>query len=408
MAVLLLLPVLATACVFSVGVGLWVVCSHFLTADIPAAIGHPVKLRVFHCLLQLLVTWGMIFEKLRLCSMPQFVRFVHDLMPLKKYPDLEIKDLQFGTIPVRLYQPKASSNALRPGILFYHGGGAVLGSLRTYHDICCHLSKETDSVVLAVEYRRLPKHSFPVPVKDCMAVTVLFLKSLNMYGVDPARVVVCGDSIGGGLATIICQNLVDNSDLPKIRAQILIYAALQALDFRTPSYAQNKNVPLLSLNFAFYCWFAYLDISPSWKSTVLKGAHLPVEVWEKYRKWLGAENLQERFKKRDYLQIPLEPLNEAAYLETNLVLDVQNSPLIADDEVVSRLPEACIVSCEYDLLRDHSLLYKKRLEDLGVPVTWHHMEDGFHGVLNTLDMGFLYFPCSTRILNAVVHFIEGL
>ncbi|EPY74035.1 hypothetical protein CB1_002337051 [Camelus ferus] len=129
MAVLLLLPVLATACVFSVGVGLWVVCSHFLTADIPAAIGHPVKLRVFHCLLQLLVTWGMIFEKLRLCSMPQFVRFVHDLMPLKKYPDLEIKDLQFGTIPVRLYQPKASSNALRPGILFYHGGGAVLGSL---------------------------------------------------------------------------------------------------------------------------------------------------------------------------------------------------------------------------------------------------------------------------------------
>nr|XP_001489676.3 arylacetamide deacetylase-like 3 [Equus caballus] len=405
---LLLLVLPGAACMFSLGVGLWVVCSQLLTADIPAAVGHRVKLWVLHCLLELLMTWGRIFEKLRICSMPEFVRFVHDLQPLKKDPDVRVTDLRYGTIPVRLYQPKASSCTLRRGIVFYHGGGGILGSLNTHHSICCHLSKESDAVLLAVGYRKLPQHKSPVPIRDCLAATIRFLKSLKTYGVDPARVVVCGESAGGAAAAFICQNLVDSPDLPKIRAQILIYPTLQCLDFQSPSYQQNKNIPLLSLSFLFYCLCSYLDISPSWKSTVLKGAHLPAEVWEKYRKWIGVENIPERFKKRGYRWMPREPLNEDAYQEAKFMLDLANSPLLAEDEVVFRLPEACIVSCEYDLLRDHSLLYKKRLEDLRVPVTWHHMEDGFHGVFATFDMGFLSFPCSSRIMNAVVHFLKGL
>uniref|UniRef100_A0A8C0QHV6 Alpha/beta hydrolase fold-3 domain-containing protein n=1 Tax=Canis lupus familiaris TaxID=9615 RepID=A0A8C0QHV6_CANLF len=376
-AMALLLLVLQAACAFSLGVGLWVVCSHLLRADVPAAVGHPVRLRVLHCLLELLITWGMILEKLRICSMPQFVRFVHDLVPLKEDPDVVVTDLLFGTVPVKLYQPKGLSCTPRPGIVFYHGGGAVMGSLKTHYAICCHLCKKSGSVVLAVGYRKLPQHKFPAALTDCFAATTHFLKSLNVYGVDPDRVVVCGDSVGGAVATL-------------------------------PSYQQNKNVPLASRDFAFYCWHRYLDIKPSWKSTVLKGAHLPAEVWEKYRKWLGTENIPERFKKRPYRPVLPEPLNEAAYLETSLALDLLNSPLIAEDEVISQLPEACIVSCEYDLLRDDSLLYKKRLEDLGVPVTWYHMEDGFHGVLSTLDMGCLQFPCSTRILDSLVHFLKRL
>ncbi|XP_026375965.3 arylacetamide deacetylase-like 3 [Ursus arctos] len=354
------------------------------------------------------MTWGMIFEKLGICSMPQFVRFMHDLVPLKEDPDVVVTDLRYGTIPVKLYQPKVSSCTPRLGIVFYHGGGMLLGSLRTHNAICCHLSKKSDSVVLAVGYRKLPQHKFPVALRDCIAATIHFLKSLNKYGVDPDRVVVCGDSVGGGVAAVICQRYLSCPDLPKIRAQILIYASLQGVDFQLPSYQQNKNVPLASRDFIFHCWSTVLDINPSWKSTIMKGAHLPAEFWEKYRKWLGAENIPERFKKRPYEPKNSEPLNESAYLETSLALDSINSPLIAEDEVVSQLPETFIVSCEYDLLRDDSLLYKKRLEDLGVPVTWHHMEDGFHGVLSTLDMGCLHFPCSMRILDAMVHFLKGL
>ena len=263
-------------------------------------------------------------------------------------------------------------------------------------------------MVVAVGYRKAPQHKFPTPMRDCLVASIHFLKTLDVYGVDPARVVLCGDSAGGGMAVVVCQKLMDWSDLPKIRAQLLVYPALQMVNFQLPSYQQNANVPLLSWNFAFRSFCYYMDVHPSWESVVMKGDHLPAEVWEKYRKWLGPENIPERFKKRGYREVPHVPHNEDAYLETYHSLDLMNTPLIAEDEVVSRLPEACIVSCENDLFRDDALLYKKRLEDLGVPVTWHHMEDSFHGVLNTLGTGYFQFPCSMRILSAMVHFLKGL
>nr|XP_048274005.1 arylacetamide deacetylase-like 3 [Myodes glareolus] len=408
MVVLALTLLVATVATFSLGVLLWVICIQFWTEHIPEGITHPVRLRILSCLLHLTMTWGMIFEKLGLCYAPQFASFVHDLKPLKRDPDVVVTDLHFGTIPVKLYQPKENSSTLRPGIIFFHGGGTILGSLRTHHNICLRLSKDCGSVVLAVGYRKSPKYKYPVMKDDCIAATTQFLKSLQVYGVDPARVVVCGDSVGGNAATVVCQEFLKQADLPRIRAQILIYSSLQSIDFRGPSYQQNANIPLLSWNLAFYCWCCHLDLRTSWKNAIKNGTHLPPEVWEKYRKWLGSENIPERFKKRGYQYIPPGPVNEDAYQEINLTLNSVCSPLIAEDDIVSRLPETCIVSCEYDLLRDHSLLYKKRLEDLGVPVTWHHMEDGFHGVLNTLDFGFLTFPCSLRIMDVVIQFIRKL
>lgn len=72
---------------------------------------------------------GTIFEKLGIWTMPEFVRFMHDLKPVKEDPDVVTTHLCFGTIPVRLYQPKVASCTPRRGIVFYHGGGAVFGSL---------------------------------------------------------------------------------------------------------------------------------------------------------------------------------------------------------------------------------------------------------------------------------------
>ncbi|ELW68623.1 arylacetamide deacetylase-like 3 isoform X2 [Tupaia chinensis] len=366
-----------------------------------------MRLRVLHCLFQLIETWGYIFEKLRICSMCQFVRFIHDLKPLKKDPDVMFTDLRFGSIPVKLYWPKAPTCTPRPGIVFYHGGGGVIGSLKTHHAIFTRLCKESDSVVLAVGYRQLPMHGVSTIKRDCIVATIHFLRSLDTYGVDPDRVVVCGDSLGGTAAAMICERLMNTPNLPRIRAHILVYAVLQSLDFQLPSCQQNQNVPLLSSEFVFYCVCCLLDISPSWKNAIMKGAHLPAEVWAKYKKWLDPENIPERFKK-SYRPVAHAPLNEDVYLETRSILNSTYSPLLIEDNIMSQYPEACIVSCEHDFFRDHSLLYKKRLEDLGVPVTWHHIEDGFHGALTTLDMGCFYFPCSTRILNAMTHFIKKL
>ncbi|KAK2503026.1 hypothetical protein MC885_015203 [Smutsia gigantea] len=322
---------------------------------------------------------GMIFEQLRICSMPPFVHCIHDLMLLKEELDVMVTDLGFGTTLVKLYQPRAASSTLRLGVIVK----------AVFLDSC-------------VDTAWCPSIKFPVGATDCIAATIHFLKSLCMHGVDPVWVVLCGDSVGGVLAATICQKLLDQPDHPKIQARILVYSILQCLDFQLPYCQQNTNVPLLSLDFAFHCWCVYLDVSPSWKTTIMKGAHLPAEVWEKYGKWLGPEHIPERFRKRSYQPMPREPVNEVAYLETNFILDLMNLPLIAENEVVSQPPEACIVSCECDLLRDNPLSYEKGLEDPGVPVTWHHVKDGFHRVRNSLDTGCLYFPCSRRILNATV------
>ncbi|XP_037355557.1 arylacetamide deacetylase-like 3 [Talpa occidentalis] len=408
MLLILLFPFFLLAGVLLAMVSVWVFCTEFLTVDIPAGINGKTRLRLLHCIFKLQMMWGTVLEKLRICSMPQFFRFMHDLPPLKNDPEVVVTDLHFGTIPVKLYQPKATSCSSRPGIVFYHGGGGIMGSLRTHHGICRQLCKESDSVVLSVGYRMVPQCRFPVLVRDSICATIHFLRSLKLYGVDPARVVVYGDSMGGQLASTVCQNLLCYPDLPKIRAQVLVYPTLQGLDFQSPSYQQNKNGPLVSLDFFFYCWCSCLSINPAWKSVVLQNAHMPPEVWAKYQKWLGAENIPEKFKTRGYQSQTPGPLNEDAFQECLLALDVTTSPLLAEDDVVSRLPEACIVSCEHDLFRDHALLYKKRLEDQGVRVTWHHVEDGFHGVLSCLDMTFFSFPCSRKILDATVRFINDL
>ncbi|XP_036598611.1 arylacetamide deacetylase-like 4 [Trichosurus vulpecula] len=403
-----LLLLFLTGCLFNLGIGLWVILVHFFRTDVPAAIGHTGRFRVLHCLYLLVVTWGNILEKLGICSMPKFIRFLHDRIPIRKDPDVVVTKLHFGTIPVRLYQPKAPSRRPRCGIIFFHGGGCTFGSLRIYNSLCCHLSRESDSVVMTPGYRMVPDHRYPSPFYDCMAASIHFLRTLETYGVDPSRVIICGDSAGGSCATSVCQSLMTQPDLPKIRAQILIYPYLQGFNFQLPSHQQNRNVPFLSWNTFTSCMFQYFDIHPSWETTIWNGAHVPPEMREKSEERISDRNIPKRFKERGYQPMSPGPFNEIAYLETKQLLWTMNSPLMAENDIIAQLPETLLVTCEFDILRDDALLYKKRLEDQGVPVSWHHIEDGFHGVILSFDIKPFFFPCSLRILSIVIHFIKDL
>ncbi|XP_043847261.1 arylacetamide deacetylase-like 4 [Dromiciops gliroides] len=405
---ILLFFLLLAGCIFNLGIGLWVIYEHFFTIDVPAAIGHTMQLRILHCSFLLAIKYGNICEWLGICSVPKFLRFLLDRMTIKKDPTLMVKNLCFGTVPVRLYQPKATSTSLRKGIIFFHGGGMVVGSLDVYNSLCCYLSRKTDSVVLSVGYRLAPEHKLPCGINDCMAASTHFLSTLETYRVDPSQVIFCGDSVGGTIVASISQALVTQPDLPKIRAQVLIYPYLQGFNFQLPSHQQNKNVLFLTLNIAIYCIFQYLDIRPSWKTAILNGAHLCPEMQKKSEERISVHNIPKRFKERGYQLMTPSPFNEDAYQENKEILSPRNSPLIADDDIIAQLPEALLVSCEFDILRDDTLLYKKRLEDQGVPVSWHHIEDGFHGVLLTFDNKYFCFPCSLRILNIVVNFINNL
>ncbi|XP_075802277.1 arylacetamide deacetylase-like 4 family member 1 [Microtus pennsylvanicus] len=396
------------ACLLVLGVSIRVLTEEIFTVRIPVPITHRVRFHILHYVFQLTITLGNLLEKMKICSMPHFFRFIQDLVVPKNNYGVSVKNLHFGTIPVRLFQPKTASSGLRRGIIFYHGGGCVFGGLDCYHNTCSYLARETDSVLLSVGYRKLPDHHHPSAFQDCLNATIHFLKDLKTYGVDPARLVVSGESIGAGAVAIITQVLLGRQDLPRFRAQVLIYPITQVVNFQLPSYQQNQNTPFLPRKFLMTCACKYLAIDLSWMDAMLKGINIPPDYWKKYKKWLGSDNIPQRFKSQDLQPKFPGPFNETAYLETTRIFDLEASPLLADDKTIAQLPEAFLVSCEYDVLRDDCLLYKKRLEDQGVPVTWCHVEDGFHGCILLFDKGIFSFPCSHEVMNSTVSYIKGI
>uniref|UniRef100_A0A8C6IAL2 AADACL4 family member 3 n=1 Tax=Mus spicilegus TaxID=10103 RepID=A0A8C6IAL2_MUSSI len=394
---------------FFLGVFVWVFIQHLLTIEIPSTLKHPVKLWILHLIFQYLITLGTILEKLRICSMPAFLQFFQDLIIIKKkVPNVIVTDTRFGTVPVRLFRPKEVSSKPRRGIIFYHGGGAVCGSLDFYHGLGNVLAHETDSVVLLVGYRKLPDHHHPVVYLDCLNASIHFLKNLQTYGVDPSRVVISGESIGGWTVATVTQALVSQAILPQIRAQVLITPGLQVINFQLPSHQQKQNVPLLTRDLVITFVCRYLSIDLSWKNAIVTGAFVPLDTWKKYSKWLSSDNIPKRFKSKNFHPKFLGPFSETAYRETKHVFDVNFSPLLADDKIIAQLPDTFLVSCEHDVLRDDALLYKKRLEDQGVPVSWYHAEDGFHGCISLFDKQPFSFPCSMNVLNAVTSYIKDV
>uniref|UniRef100_A0A8I3RRE9 Arylacetamide deacetylase like 4 n=1 Tax=Canis lupus familiaris TaxID=9615 RepID=A0A8I3RRE9_CANLF len=349
-----------------------------------------------------------IFEKLGICSKLRFLQLLQNGVRVKRDARLVVTDLYLGTTPVRLFQPKAASSSPRRGIIFFPGGGGFLGSLDSYHNLCSQLAVETDSVLLLIGYRKLPDHHYPCIFQDCLNTSILFLKGLKTYGVDPSRVVICGDSLGGGNVACVIQHLVGRSDLPRIRAQVLIYPITQVINLQLPSHQQNRNVPFLSQKIMMICMLKYLVVNFHWWDTILRGAFIPPDIWRKYSKWLSSDNIPKSFRKPGYQPEFHGPFNEAAYLENKHLFDITNAPLLGDDEVIAQLPEAFLVSCENDVFRDDTLLYMKRLKDQGVPVMWYHVEDGFHGSLIFFDKKFFFFPCALKIINAVISYITSI
>ncbi|NXW47182.1 ADCL4 protein, partial [Nyctiprogne leucopyga] len=290
---------------------------------------------------------------------------------------LFIKDLHFEEVPVRIYLPKVPSATKRRGVIFFHGGCGMFGSIRSHERVCQYIARKSDSVVVSVGYHLSPEYKYPAQTLDCLTATVHFLKTAETYGVDPDRIIVCGDSAGGTYTASVCQELVNRRDIPKIRAQVLICPFLQALNFNLPSYQKSAFIALLSRERVVRFILKYLNKDGSMKEAILAGSHVPDSMNLKYRKWINPDLIPEVFKLGYKQPLPASFLSQV-HEETKELFETRLSPLLAEDAVVCHLPDTCIITCEHDVLRDDGLLYKKRLEDNNVKVTWYHMEEGFH------------------------------
>ena len=223
-----------------------------------------------------------------------------------------------GDIPIRIYL--VDSTKALPALVYFFGGGWVLGSLDAADPVCRRLANETPCAVVSVAYRRAPEHPFPAGLEDCYAATCWVAEHAAELGLDPDRLAVGGASAGGNLAAAVAL-LARERGGPKLALQLLVYPPL---DHRadTPSMQEELDPLLFGARDVAWCWSHYL-----------------------------AE--------------PADGDNPLA------------SPLRAAD--LRGLPPALVITAELDPLRDEGELYAARLDDAGVPTELVRFDGAVHG-----------------------------
>jgi acetyl esterase len=240
-----------------------------------------------------------------------------DPMPIAETRDLAISG-PGGAIPARLY--RSATTGTLPALVFFHGGGWVVGNIEGHDTVCRHLANRADCAVVSVDYRLGPEHKFPAAVEDCFAAAEWVANNAASLGVDPVRLAVGGDSAGGNLAAVVSL-LARDKGAPRVACQVLIYPA-------TDAAMRHDSIDRFAEGYVLT------------RSTM---------------RWFYEQ----------YLRSP----EDAA--------DWRVSPLLAPD--LSDLPPAYVLTAGYDPLCDEGDAYAARLAAAGVAVTHRRFPGQVHG-----------------------------
>lgn len=239
-------------------------------------------------------------------------------VPIGKVVNLAAES-EDGPIPLRSYTPVAASAEPLPTLIYFHGGGFVFGNLDTHDGLCRLIANESGCRVIAVDYRLAPEHKYPAAVDDAVRATEWIAENASQLGVDANRLAVGGDSAGGALAAIVCQQARKKGG-PEIDFQLLMFPVTQ-IGTETNSlreFAEGYFLETATLN-----WF-YNHYLPS-----------------------GADDSDPRI-----------------------------SPLSA--ESAKGLPRAYVTVAGFDPLHDEGVAYAEKLLDAGVSVTIVDYTDMVH------------------------------
>ena len=223
-----------------------------------------------------------------------------------------------GDLPIRLYTPEGDGPL--PVLVFFHGGGWVVGNLESHDATCRALANAAGCITLAVDYRLAPEHKFPAAPEDCYEATKWAVLNAAALGGDPQRVAVGGDSAGGNLAAAVALMSGDRG-APSLAYQLLLYPVTNH-SFDTESCQQNGEDYLLTKDSMVWFWDHYLENDEAGNA-------------------------------------PYASPLQAKYV---------NSP-----------PPGLVITAEFDPLRDEGEAYGKRLQDAGADIKISRYDGTIHG-----------------------------
>ncbi|XP_025095574.1 arylacetamide deacetylase-like [Pomacea canaliculata] len=311
--------------------------------------------------------------------------------PRDRHPDMLVTDHVVDGVKVRMYRP-LSAPKVSPAFLHLHGGGFCLGSVDSEDTVSRYIARQGQIVVVSVEYRLAPEHPFPAALDDCVSAAVHVLKNGADWGIDVTKVGVGGMSAGGNLAAATALRLLDDQyrHLPRLRYQVLAVPVLQGLFRDLPSYSQCEPFAkaLISPNekATFVLAYAGLDISPSTVRQVLEGRHVRPATRARMAKYVSGVQVKASSHK-ELTGEEVEVNESLADAYERVFLNPLASPLFAEEDQLKQVPAAVVVMSQYDPLRDEALLYVRRLQHAGVPVTHHLIPNGHHISLLVRDEG---------------------
>jgi acetyl esterase len=181
-----------------------------------------------------------------------------------------------GPMAIRLYRARAAkAGESQPALVYFHGGGWVIGSLDSHDGVCRELANRAECTVLSVDYRLAPEHKFPAAVEDCIAATEWVWENADKLGVARSGLAVGGDSAGGNLAAVVALHARDRGT-PKLKFQLLIYPAC---DMGMGHGSMAEFAQQLPLTRSTMKWFIDLYLRSSadvsdWKASPLKSNDL--------------------------------------------------------------------------------------------------------------------------------------
>ena len=245
-----------------------------------------------------------------------------------------------GEIRGRVLTPKGAAQSV---MVYYHGGGWVIGNIDDYDLVGRHLAEKCNAIVVMVDYRKSPEHKFPVPMQDCYAALNWVEANRKKIGADKLPLIVAGDSAGGNLATVMAQKTAAENG-PKIDLQVLVYPVIDGR-METASFTAEDNQLFLNAELMTHFWDQYCD--------------------------------------------PAERLNA----------DV--SPILADD--VSQIAPAIILTPEFDILVDEGKAYADKLDAAGKLVAFKSFAQQMHGFFAMPDA----LPVGFEAMDWVAREIDG-